>query len=78
MSIELLSLLAEEHTQFVVDPGIIALLIPILAIVMGFTAMIVKSIIHHRERMAKIGMGIDPDAPRPQAGQGYDPSRFGG
>jgi hypothetical protein len=25
---------------------------------------IVSAVIKHRERMAKIGMGIDPDAPR--------------
>jgi hypothetical protein len=29
--------------------------------VMGGTYAIVKAVIKHRERMAKIGMGIDPD-----------------
>jgi hypothetical protein len=33
--------------------------IPLAAIVM--VVVIVKSVIRHRERMAKIGMGIDPD-----------------
>jgi hypothetical protein len=36
-------------------------LIPLAAIVMAGATMIVKSVINHRERMAKIGMGIDPD-----------------
>lgn len=36
-------------------------LIPIAAFAM--VVIIVKSVIKHRERMAKIGMGIDPDAP---------------
>jgi hypothetical protein len=43
------------------DAGIIALCIPIVAIIFGSLTLIVKSIIKHRERMAKIGMGIDPD-----------------
>jgi hypothetical protein len=49
-------------SPMVVDPGVIALLIPITAIVFFSLAGIVKMILHHRERMAKIGMGIDPDA----------------
>ncbi len=32
-----------------------------VAFVMGFGYAIVHAIIRHRERMAKIGMGIDPD-----------------
>ncbi len=44
------------------DEGI-WVLIPLAAIVM--VIVIVKSVIKHRERMAKIGMGIDPD---------YDPN----
>jgi hypothetical protein len=36
-------------------------LIPLAAISLGGAAIIVKSVIRHRERMAKIGMGIDPD-----------------
>jgi hypothetical protein len=34
-------------------------LIPLAAIVM--VIVLVKSVIRHRERMAKIGMGLDPD-----------------
>ncbi len=40
-------------------------LIPIAAFAM--VVIIVKSVIKHRERMAKIGMGIDPD---------YDPNKI--
>ncbi len=61
MSSACLSLIADA--PIVIDPGVFALLIPIAAIVFGSLTVIVKSIIKHRERMAKIGMGIDPDAP---------------
>jgi hypothetical protein len=47
------------------DAGIIALCIPVVAIIFGSITMIVRSVIKHRERMAKIGMGIDPDAEFP-------------
>jgi hypothetical protein len=49
-------------TERLLDPAIFGMLIPITAIVMFGTLAIVKAVIHHRERMAKIGMGIDPDA----------------
>jgi hypothetical protein len=39
------------------------LLIPITAIVIGGVLAIVKMILHHQERIAKIERGIDPDAP---------------
>ncbi len=61
MSPACLSLIADSPV--VLDPGVFALLIPISAIVFGSLTVIVKSVITHRERMAKIGMGIDPDAP---------------
>jgi hypothetical protein len=72
-----MSILAAEPYQIVVDPGSLALLIPIIAVVLGFATAIVKSIMHHRERMAKIGMGIDPDAPKAQAGEQGPLSHFG-
>jgi hypothetical protein len=40
--------------------------------VMGGSWGIVHAVIKHRERMAKIGMGIDPDAPTSSAGQPQD------
>jgi hypothetical protein len=46
-----------------VDQGIWPAAVAVSAIVMGSSYGIVKSIINHRERMAKIGMGLDPDGP---------------
>jgi hypothetical protein len=56
-------------------------LIPLAGIVM--VIVIVKSVIRHRERMAKIGMGIDPDYdpddPRASLRRPHDPtSQVGG
>jgi hypothetical protein len=50
----------------------VALLIPIAAIVCGSIKGIVKIVIQHRERMAKIGMGIDPDASSESPAIGFD------
>ena len=44
-------------------PGILALSIPIVAIVVGGAVAISKMFIRHRERMALIAMGIHPDSP---------------
>jgi hypothetical protein len=44
------------------------------AAVMAGSYGIVHAVIRHRERMAKIGMGIDPDAPTSSAGQPKDPA----
>jgi hypothetical protein len=44
------------------QPNVLPLLIPICAVVGGITYAIVSAIIRHRERMAKIEHGIDPDA----------------
>jgi hypothetical protein len=56
-------------------------LIPLVAIVA--VIVIVKLVIKHRERMAKIGMGIDPDYeltdPQASARRPHDPtSQVGG
>jgi hypothetical protein len=40
---------------------ILALSIPIVAIVMRGLTTIVRMVIEHRERMAMIDMGLDPD-----------------
>ncbi|HET6327104.1 MAG TPA: hypothetical protein VFG04_20655 [Planctomycetaceae bacterium] len=45
------------------EGGIWPAAVAVSAIVMGSSFAIVRSIINHRERMAKIGMGIDPDVP---------------
>ena len=48
------------HT--IVRPEVLVFCIPIIAIVGGIAFGITKAIIAHRERMAKIQQGIDPDA----------------
>jgi hypothetical protein len=42
--------------------GMWGAIVGVAAFVMGFGYAIVLAIIKHRERMARIGMGIDPDA----------------
>ena len=42
----------------------LALAVPLVAIIGGITYSIAHSIMRHRERMAKIEHGIDPDAPK--------------
>ena len=48
----------------VVSPATLSMLIPIVAIICGIGYAITKAVIHHRERMAMIERGMDPDAPR--------------
>jgi hypothetical protein len=45
-----------------VKPDVIWILIPLAGIALGGIISVGAMIIKHRERMAKIGMGIDPDA----------------
>jgi hypothetical protein len=45
------------------DPGVLALAIPILAILGGCGIVLSKTWIRHRERMAMIRMGMHPDHP---------------
>ena len=51
--------------SMLLEPSRLALLIPIVAIICGIGIGITKMIIDHRERMAMIERGIDPDARRP-------------
>lgn len=44
------------------DPGTLALLIPIIAVGGAFAVAALKSHHKHQERMEKIRQGIDPDA----------------
>ena len=44
------------------EPGVVAMLIPIVAIVVGGAIAITKMIINHRERLAMIEKGMNPDA----------------
>jgi hypothetical protein len=45
------------------NPGTLAMLIPIVAIICGIAFAITQAVIHHRERMAMIERGINPNAP---------------
>jgi hypothetical protein len=44
--------------------GLGVFLIPISAIVIGGIVTVVKMVLRHQERIAKIERGIDPDVPR--------------
>jgi hypothetical protein len=54
---------AAEIVRYAIRPDILGILIPISAIIMGGLIIITKMVLRHRERIAKIEMGIDPDAP---------------
>jgi hypothetical protein len=47
-----------------VSPGTLSMLVPIVAIICGIGYAITKAVIHHRERMAMIERGMNPDAPQ--------------
>ncbi len=58
------------HTSFnwaalLFNPVFLVFLIPILAILVGGITTIVKQLIKHRERMAMIEQGMNPDWPAP-------------
>jgi hypothetical protein len=40
-----------------------------ISVVCTMITKVVKIVVAHRERLAKIQMGIDPDAPRAEVGQ---------
>jgi hypothetical protein len=62
----------------ILQPEIVWVLIPLAAILLGGVLSVTHSFIRHRERMAKIGMGIDPDdRPNLEQSQPADGSRFG-
>jgi hypothetical protein len=49
-----------------ISPGTLSMLIPIVAIICGIAYAITMAVIHHRERMAMIERGMNPDAPHPK------------
>jgi hypothetical protein len=57
-----------------IDPGVLALLIPILAILGGCGIVFAKLWVRHRERMAMIQMGMHPDDPG-DPDDAYEPDR---
>ncbi len=50
-------------TDNLLDPAVLALLIPVLGILVGGTIAILSILIRHRERMAMIDAGMHPDRP---------------
>ncbi len=48
------------------DPGFIGVMIPIVGVVGVFTSLIFRRWTNHRERMAMIEQGLDPDEPAKQ------------
>lgn len=46
----------------IMEPEVLALLIPIVAIIMGVGFAITKAVLRHRERLAMIQKGINPDS----------------
>jgi hypothetical protein len=54
-------LLADALTQLT-QPYVLPFLVGALGVVGGVAVAITKAVVRHRERMAKIEHGIDPDA----------------
>jgi hypothetical protein len=52
----------QDWLHTIIKPEVLVFFIPIVAIAGGIALAITKAIIAHRERMAKIQQGIDPDA----------------
>ena len=63
------------------QPDVIWVLIPLAVILLVGVLKVTHAITQHRERMAKIGMGIDPDDPpnlegsRPTEGSRFESRR---
>lgn len=47
----------------ILDPAILGLLIPVIALLGGGAIVITKMVTKHQERLAMIERGINPDAP---------------
>lgn len=58
------------------DPGIIGVFIPIVAIVAGGAVVLTRQWFRHRERIAMIEMGIHPDREEPPALDPGDPEEL--
>ena len=62
-----LTLLADDAPAWfreIIQPDTLALIIPICVIIGGVILALAFAIMRHRERIAKIEHGIDPDAKR--------------
>ena len=54
-------MIATNILEQLLNPGIVWIFIPLAGIALGGVIALSAMFIKHRERMAKIGMGIDPD-----------------
>ena len=54
--------------ELLLRPSVLPFMIPIVAIVAGAAIKITRMVIAHRERMAKIELGWDPDQPPARVG----------
>ena len=60
-----LAIVNEEPSQWLhslLQPEVLPFVVAIIAVAGGISIAIAKAVMHHRERMAKIEHGIDPDA----------------
>jgi hypothetical protein len=55
-------------------PELLGIFIPIVAILIGGAIAITSMVIKHRERIAMIEQGMDPDAPRGKRGEAAPPA----
>ena len=53
-----------EVLEKLMDPSIIWVVIPVIAIAGAFGKQMLNRYFDHQERMAKIEAGMDPDSPR--------------
>ncbi len=56
-------LAVEEWPGFLSDPAALIFMIPIVAILVGGISGMAKRVMRHRERMAMIERGMNPDQP---------------
>jgi hypothetical protein len=64
-----------EVLELLVRPSVLPFMIPIVAIIVGGAVAITKIVIKHRERMAKIEHGVDPDSPHQREVSSCPPAR---
>ena len=60
-------------TQIFDKPEIIGVMLPMVGILAFAIIVIVKILIHHRERMAMIERGLNPDYPPDESGVNRNP-----
>jgi hypothetical protein len=58
--------------QRLLEPDVLGTLVPIVAVIVGGAVWIAKLLIRHRERMAMIEMGMNPDHQPDESGAGNE------